>query len=473
VVPDISEPSNNKGGHNLMKDKESGTLISVPNYSRLFCPNYKIFKITLLVLTLLFCTITLGKTRFSDRIDYIQNKYASQFESYPILIFDKDELHFRFAKSNAFGDTNEAKRVEIVKSYVFEKTGIEIEYNDASNFESYLTVMQEGAFAVPLTKGYLGDLKYIMCAVFPALPNSNQRLETERLTGLATANLYGDITFNNLKEKMTLNEMQMFSIYHELGHCFDRKFMPESLQGMEPDAHSIHLSESFAEVMGLFFLEKEGITGTYKKRMLYRNLYSRKVGKWMANNPQNSFGNPAYQYGGIIYYLAPVLEMAHRVMEGGSFDLLSINLDDLGSEVVKIVESSAIKARSFAAIFYYFSEGEESVISKYSQWAEEMPDLFTDTFIQLKNYIKESTAMLNQMLDLDYRVEEGEAGLLADLKLEQLCSALDSGKQQTIEYVLQRARDELSHSKVLIKHQRLRQQSLHNFYRDLSKKCHN
>ena len=49
-----------------------------------------------------------GKTEFSKFVEYVQTKYADEFKDYPILIFDMDEIEYRYAKANVFGDTKES-----------------------------------------------------------------------------------------------------------------------------------------------------------------------------------------------------------------------------------------------------------------------------------------------------------------------------------------------------------------------------
>ncbi|MBT7670312.1 MAG: hypothetical protein HN623_12060 [Bdellovibrionales bacterium] len=431
----------------------------------------RIFR-TIFSIAILLSTLSLfAKTEFSQTVEYVQKRYANQFTDYPILIFDKDEIHFRFAAANLFGDKNEAKRVEIIKSYVLDESGVVLTDSDAASLDIYLTKLKEGAFAVPVTRGSFRAPEYQMCAVFPALYNSNQRLEAERITGLTIPGAYQDIDFNHLKRGMTLKEMRLFSIYHELGHCLDRKYMPAASSEYELDAYSIHLSESFAEVMGLLLLEREGITNTAAKRALYRNLYSRKVGKWMADNPQYGVGNQAFQYGGITYYLVPVLKAAQKIIESGEVDFTSLSLEQINTETVKVVDAHALKSRSFAAIFQFMNRGETEARAKYHRWAEEMPDLFTETLGELISYINTSTAMLDELLDLNVQPEKDGTDELSSLDNPTLCDDLKEGRQSLLETFLQSARNELEQSRVSIEMQRERQIRLNDFFNNLSSSC--
>ena len=47
-----------------------------------------------------------GKTEFSQLVDYVQKTYASKYQDHPILVFDLDEVEYRFAKAGVFGKGN-------------------------------------------------------------------------------------------------------------------------------------------------------------------------------------------------------------------------------------------------------------------------------------------------------------------------------------------------------------------------------
>ena len=189
-------------------------------------------------------------------INEAQSTYQNAIERYPILIFNQDEIDERFLAADAYGDSKpqKVKRLEVIQKYVSEKIGVELTQVQADQYEPYLTVLKGSAVALPILKRGFNSTDYVMCAVFHASPNSNQRLELERILGLRTPDVYENQAAESIIPKLPYETLAKFSIYHEVGHCLDQTFLPSNYQANGEDPHSVHESESFAEVMGLFLL---------------------------------------------------------------------------------------------------------------------------------------------------------------------------------------------------------------------------
>lgn len=385
------------------------------------------------LLGLLMAT-TFAQGTFSGLIQHAQKTYADQFKDYPILIFDMDELEYRYAKAQAFGEgkEKERERAAVLKAYVLEKTGVELEDNEAMNYEPYTTLLKEGAYALPTmdrSSGW-GKVKYKMCAVFPASPNSNQRLETERITGLKTKGAYEDITYEGLKEKLTYKEMQLFSLYHEMGHCMDRIFMPKNYSAYEPDPHGVHESESYAEVFALMILEREGITGTGKTRALLRNMYTQEMGRWFIENPNIGFGNPLYLQGGLIYYLSPAILGADEfIQRNGKF--VQGPMDELLLKAGEIVETHALNGRSFSAIFRGMQDGTEKMFEEYREWSTKNPAFFTQAYKDLLHFFDYSPYLFSLIVGNEPNKDQGEE--LVILEASEYCALEGESLRQYVE----------------------------------------
>lgn len=415
---------------------------------------------------LLLSINTFAKTEFSKTIEYVQKTYADLSTKYPILIFDLDEIEFRYAKAKVFGDSKELekKRQEIVKQYVREKTGLELTDNDAMTYEMYTTVLKEGAYAMPLLNdGPAFKKTYKMCAVFPATPNSNKRLETERITGLKTPGAYDDVTYEGLQKKLEYKEMQLFSLYHELGHCLDPYFMPENYNVYEVDAHSVHESESFAEVFALLILEREGVRGTGITRALLRNMYTQKMGKWFIDNPRNGFGNPMYLKGGIIYYLAPSLIAADEFVERNQA-FLKGEISSLLDKAKEIVDANSLPSRSFHGIFRLMSEDKEKILQDYREWSVNDPRFFKETYIQMLHFLDFSPYLLSEIVGDTPNIDEGED--LESLDASEYCAIED---QAVLENYLQQKRIDLKKAGASYETQQVLQTELNSFFESYAK----
>lgn len=418
-------------------------------------------KLTLALSLFTLMVSPFAKTEFSKTIEYVQKKYATPFKDYPILIFDLDEVQFRFAKAKAFGDNKEQekRRIEIIQKYVKEEVGIDLEFNEAMTYELYTTKLKEGAYAMPTLKDGPNRKKiYKMCAVFPATPNSNKRLETERITGLKTPGAYDDVTYEGLQEKLEYEEMQLFSLYHELGHCLDPYFMPENYNVYEVDAHSVHESESFAETFALLMLEREGVKGTGQTRALLRNMYTQKMGKWFIDNPRNGFGNPLYLKGGLIYYLAPSLIAADEFVRRNK-DFLQGDIASLLEKAKEIVEANSLPSRSFHGVFRLMSEDKEKILQQYREWSTNDPRFFKDVYIQMLTFLDYSPYLLSRIVGDTPNMDEGSE--LPLMNTQDFCS-LETQKE--VEDYLQQKREELEAVGTSYVSQQELQKQMNSFY---------
>jgi len=417
----------------------------------------------LLLLLCLLSTQAMAETDFSKTIEYVQKTYADNFTKYPILIFDLDELELRYAKAKAFGKgkEKERERAAIIKQYVFEKKGVELEDNESMTYETYTAILKEGAYALPLLQRIGSNRNtYKMCAVFPASPNSNQRLETERITGLKTPGAYEDVTYTGIQEKLTYDQMQLFSLYHELGHCLDQTFMPENYNTYEPGAHGVHQSESFAEVFALLLLEREGFKGTARTRALLRNMYTQKMGKWFIDNPQNGFGNPMYLKGGLIYYLAPSLLAADEFLKRNR-NFVQSDISLLLEKAAQIVNEHSIPFRSFSAIHRSMNEEQEKVITFYREFADDSPGFFMQAYKDLLTFIDFSPYLLEQIVGNTPDVNTGES--LEALDAVDYC-ALNMVDDDAVVQYLQVKRSELRESSLDYEDSNQRKEELNKFF---------
>ena len=427
----------------------------------------KLSFIFILTTTMAFAAIA-QDTRMGKLIDYVQNTYVKDFKDHPILILKKDELNFRLAKKRLFGEANENGRVTEIRKYVKEKTGIEISYNDSINIDTYVSILKNSAVALPLKENY-DSKQYKLCIVFHADSSSNQRLESERVLGLATKEAYGESDFNQLNYRLPFKTLKKFSLFHELAHCMDKKFMPQTHNSWD-DAHGVHMSESFAETAGLFFLAKEGIQDVGENRAKMRTIYSRKMGKLFMDNPQYGFGDPNFRYGGIIYNLSPVLKAGQEIIDTANSDITESSLNEMLDIATNVVEKHHIPFIAFNAIAMFFNEGEEAAIAQFEEYERDMPDLFSGILDVLKNYINTSTEVIDTAFQKLPDPNNPQVPL-ERINTELFCDYLKSDNISAFNLYLDELRKELETKNSSTVDQRKRQEDLINIHETLSKTC--
>lgn len=407
---------------------------------------------------LILVSLSLGASAFDlkQEISKLQTKFGRVMK-YPILIVDKEELQWRFAKARALGDSDEAeqKRLPIIQAYVKETIGVQLTDVEASQYDTYVTVLKDGAFALPVLANRYPSV-YKMCAVLPASPHSNQRLEHNRLLGLENQDIHQGQGFDDLEQRLPYDVVARFSLYHELAHCLDTSFMPQSFDF--EDAHTVHLSESFAETVALLMLKAEGFTDIALPRAHHRSVYAWRMGRFFAQNPQGGFGHPYYVAGGVIYNLAPVLLAA---------DTLPATNDVL-VQARDIVLAHALPGRAFTAITSWLADPQETE-ERYTRYAQESPDLFLEAFEKLLDF-KMTTP---SMAEASFRSVGAPAPVIGELRPfdSELCTQFRRGQKEAFFSTLHGLTLELRQQLGTPAAQAQRQLELQTIYTKMQQRC--
>lgn len=428
--------------------------------------------ISILVFTILSTTLSNAAPRsplseYSALIARLQKTYATNQTEYPIYILDRNELEWEIAKNRLFGEAQRKNRIAFLEQYFERKLNRDVTFHDAVNIETYVTILIDSAFALRL---YDDNYQPKACLVFPTSENSNQFLETERILGLTTANVYGSLGYNNLKTKLSYEELRLLSILHEIGHCLDRKFVPQSIYAGGESSHDVHLSESFAETFATLAMVREGYSNLAMKRARLRTIYSRIVGPYLASNPQLGLGSPTVMDGGIIYHLYPVLRAAHFEIKASQAWLGSANIPTLIEIAERIVDKNAIPHRTFAALTYMMKHGSEAAVARYEEMAKTSPEFFLEALNGLKNYIAVTDRILEKAFDPQAKAPESR-GDLTPLNLARLCEYLNAKNTHAFFTEVNRYRSELRSGYGTPEEQRARAKDLNWLMANVAESC--
>lgn len=407
-------------------------------------------RISPLIQIIVFCPLMTfaASTDMSKLVQKLQLRIQEEKITKPILIFDKDEMDSHFFQADAFGQNAQKLqlRMQLIQKYIQEKTNIQINDTEAGNLETYAYQAKDSAIAFPLTN---------ICVVMPADPSSNQRLETERILGLNARQAYGNISYDQIIPKMTFKEMQLFSLYHEIGHCFDQKFLPQLIENQE-DPHGTHLSESFAESFALLMYSQDNKKQIYQNRADMRTIYSQVVGRFMATHSENGFGNPLYEYGGLIYHLSPILHATQNYIK--TDNVKSFSLNKIAQIATTLVDAHSLDARSFHMIQRVFSDGKEKALEIGKERAREFPDLFSNAYSRLVEFIQKSEVDLARLIYVNLPNQPLKKTLV-DLNEKELCSRLIDQKEIIYDQTLDQLRTELSLASEDVLEKQLQRQS--------------
>lgn len=336
-----------------------------------------IFSKTLLAFLLILGAGPLWAFDMTREIAELNRDYGRAL-GYPIVIMDKSEFRKYLVIKN-ISVQDEEKLTETLMTYFQEKHGVPLELRHAQGLVTYLTAMDKNASAVPFfSQSYPPKMK--LCVVMPSHLKGSARQEVEWILGAqGLEHLYSGVDLQRVSESMTVDQLKLFSLYHELSHCLDRKFVPLTHQG-EPDAHSVHMAESFAEVNALLLLaQRKNITNMAQGRFVLRSLYSKVLGPYLAQL-SGALDSELQGYGGSIYYLARSIKAAEGRLEEATRVLTLEGVLSLSNEITL---QSALSNRTFRALHFSFKQGEEKTLAEYHKLATDHPDLFQQAYEEL------------------------------------------------------------------------------------------
>lgn len=412
-----------------------------------------------LLLVSLFYSFAAAGFELKGEISRLQSKFGRS-RPYPILIMDKEELQWRFAQADALSeededDVREARRVKIIQAYVKEVIGVELTEIEAMQYDTYATILKDGAFALPLMKSMYPAV-YKMCAVMPASPHSNRRLEYDRLLMFKNQDAHQGQHFDDLKTSLSYEVLARFSLYHELAHCLDETFMPKTYEYEDP--HSVHLSESFAETVALLMLQEEGYSDIALPRAELRSIYSHRIGMNFAQNPQGGLGNPFYIASGAIYNLADVLLNAPSLNPG----------DDVYAVARDVVHQFATPSRAFTAITRWLEDA-VAAETQYRDWSISAPDLFLESYERLMHYRNTVPLMAQAAFDGTGNTQP-VTGVLLPIE-KDLCQAFKKKNHIEFEAILHRLTLDLRQEFDTPERQQARQTELQQIYFTMQERC--
>ncbi len=326
-------------------------------------------KIALTLLALIFTQGLFASVNIWDEARLLNQRFIS-YEAYPIVVFEKDIL------GPMLKDKSEEEQTEVLRNYLADKTNIELDDYEVQSFIPYFNQMNGSASALPIYKSDYRTKKF--CAVFAADNNNNLEEETARTLGInSESNPYPAGTVEKISKQFSLDELKLFSLYHELSHCLKSDFLM-TLPSM--GTHTIHMNEAFAETNALLMLYAEkGMRRLGVKRANLRRYYSKYMGKYLATTDDIIIFDDSIRSGGAIYNLAPTLLAGQRYIEDYSEELQGVSLESIVATTESIIKTNTLTSRQLSAMSNYLREG-KGAIERYRTLAEDIPDLLLSTY---------------------------------------------------------------------------------------------
>lgn len=331
-------------------------------------------------MTLLLTLAPQASKAFSleSEITTLNREYGRSL-GYPIAVINKDQV-LRYFKSVA--PKGEDEQVQALKAYALKVHGVHMSDSEGLNILPYITRFKDTALALP----FYDQDRIKSCYVLPNFSANNHSEDIRRILAQdSSTNIYAGFNFTKAEKWMAHEDLILFSLYHELSHCFDKVFMAEAhISGGDP--HTIHQSEVFAEVNALFLMsQKKSKKKIGFGRALLRGTYSRYMGPFFARQPPSMAGD-AYKKGGSVYFLAPALLKAQQLVESFNARVDKLSIQDTIALSLTVVRHHSISSRSFQALSVYFELGPQVAMERYRSMAQKNPELFMQTYTDLLSY---------------------------------------------------------------------------------------
>lgn len=326
----------------------------------------------------LFTTLILLTTpafALNSEIQALNNDYGHSQE-YPILILDKEDVKLYLKSQNLNSAFSERDLVAALMVYFKNRFNYLVSPSDAFELLPYINGANSGASAMPF---FVDKIHYKMkyCVVLPSEPELNHQAEVKRILGAdEQEGLFKGLDLEKIYSLMSSEEIQLFSLYHEMSHCLDHKFLPQIYES-ETDAHKVHLAESFAEINALVMLsQRKGLHHLGYPRSLIRTAYSKYYGPFLAQSSPAVFSNLAINSGGSTYFLAPPLMRAQEFISANPQRINSMSLAETLDFSQKIVEKFALSKFGFEALRMSFMNGRENTLAHYQKLSSKAPHIF-------------------------------------------------------------------------------------------------
>ncbi len=310
------------------------------------------------------------------------NKEFNGSLGYPIMVVDKADFQKRLMAKGLGGTASERDITRELYFYAREKHGIDMPPDEAAQLAPYFLGRNGSASAMPFFTDNVRREQMKYCVVLPSGLKTTHLQDIKRAIGAdGQEELFKGIDVLKLQSLMTQQELELFSLYHELSHCLDQKFL-RGMYEFETDPHDVHLAESFAEVNALLLLnQRHGFDKLGAARSLLRQVYSKYYGPAIAANKQVAFSVPVAKAGGSIYFLSPVLLAGQKEIDNRRVQ--NISLDQTLELSKMLVEQHALPQRSFQALNMMMTDGAEKIVPHYQKLANKSPRHFLQAYQDL------------------------------------------------------------------------------------------
>lgn len=328
-----------------------------------------------LALTFASSVQSVAAVSMSEEIAKLNRDFSNTL-GYPIFVVDKADFQKMLAEKNLAGTEDRNVLVPAFTAYA-RAHGIPMEPQDAAQLTAHFTHLNNSASAMPFYTDKFRRTQMRFCVVLPSANNSSHLDEVKRIIGAdGQEEIYKGFDVSKLLPLLTQEELQLFSLYHELSHCLDRNYLAALFED-EPVPHNVHLAESFAETNALLLLaQRHGLKKLGIPRSMIRTLYSKYYGPAIANNQSNVYLGTVNKYGGSVYFLSPVLLAAQQELERNGEKIGAFNLEQTLALSKMLVEQHAISKLSFEALNMLIKDGPESIVPYYQRLAKKSPSKF-------------------------------------------------------------------------------------------------
>jgi|GEM_PF-4578237 hypothetical protein len=306
---------------------------------------------------------------------------------YPVFVVNKPQFQQFLAKNNITDFDNRVLVARALYAFVKQNHHVEMQPDEAMSLANFFAPSFKEASAMPffVDKMRFSSMKY--CVVIPSEGGGSVLEEIKRMTGAdSQPELYAGVDLEKLAKLFTRDELQLFSLYHELSHCLDQNYI-WSINEFEVVPHNVHLFESFAETNALLLLaQRKGLKSLGASRSILRAVYSKYYGPAIAKIDANVFAGAVNRAGGSVYFLPTVLLATQKQIDTNFESIAAMKLTDTLALSKSIVENHALDKASFEVLNMLMVNGSDETLAYCQRMAAKKPSKFLKPYLDLLYY---------------------------------------------------------------------------------------
>lgn len=318
--------------------------------------------------------ITDSRTLHTRQMDAMTLRFNQENPDVKVIIVSRDWFQINAALNNA-STVDHTMMTRLAERYVQEKAGIKLPARYYREISLLARDESNNSLTIDLKSGEREQPKSV-CFVFPPSPDKSAESHLRAKTLNIFPGIHEEFSKRPLNPAIRAALHQRYGTYHELGHCYDDRFVKKALD-MEADGKTIslpdyillrHKMEIFSEVFPALLLVREGITDIAAERAEIR-LSGEALGGPVSYRLPRSFSDTGGEYSGYIYTVHKALRAVQNYINAHAKDIERMKIDEIIDLSARIADENAFGEEGIlGTLFLWQSLYDTDKLNEMTEW---------------------------------------------------------------------------------------------------------